>query len=387
MATDIQKRQARINTLKENIIGSVTKRVAESVSVLSVREKNLALNDFEYAVGKLDLESTPEGVGIGAHYNCNARCIFCLGGKPKLFSLERYKDYFEPRLGAVISKARYVNFCGFGELFLMPDIEKFMDYVGQKYPQVNKIYTTNGSPLVKDTILDSLTQAKAVVQVSLHTSNRQLHGFLTKMNTFDQIVAGIKKLISMRKDKEHPAVVLVFLVNTLNIENLPAFIEFAASLGVDEVVCNYLTIFHQSDLKFSCFFKQDITVENFKRAEELSVKLNMPVKLPPMFGEKVREDKLHFCSDPWKYFYVENEGSVLPCCFAGDHVGYLDNTDFLTLWNGTQYKNLRNAISKGRTAQWCKYCYKYRSGNINDIRSHVNFRPGLREKILKGYKL
>ncbi len=387
MAIDIQERQERVKTLKENIIGSVTKKVAENISVLSVREKNLLLNDFEYATGKLDLESTPEGIGIGAHYNCNARCIFCLGGKPKLFSLERYKDFFEPKLGEVISKARYVNFCGFGELLLMPDIERFIDYTEEKYPQVNKIYTTNGSPLAKDKILDSLTKTKAVVQVSLHASDSRLHGFLTKINAFDQIAAGIKKLVSMRKDKEHPAVVLVFLINTLNIENLPAFVEFAASLGVDEVICNYLTVFHYSHLKFSCFFKQDIAVENFKRAEELSSKLNMPVRLPPRFGTRSREDKIHFCGDPWKYFYVENEGSVLPCCFAGDHIGYLDSADFGTLWNGTHYKNLRNSVSKGWTSEWCRYCYKYRSENVNDIRSHINFRPGLREKILKGCKL
>lgn len=384
MSTDIQE---RVRVIRENIIGSVNARVKENISIFSAREKNLVLNDFEYAAGKLDLESTPEGVGIGAHYNCNAKCIFCLGGKPKLFSLERYKDFFEPKLGEVISKARYVNFCGFGELFLMPDIERFIAYAEEKYPRVNKIYTTNGSPLTKDKILYSLIRTKAAVQVSLHACESRLHGFLTKMNNFDQISDAIKKLVSMRKDKEHPSVVLVFLVNTLNIESLPAFVEFAAGLGVNEVVCSYLTVFHRSQLKYSSFFKQDITAESFRRAEELSLRLNIPVRLPPTFGEKARHDKMLYCSDPWKYFYVENEGSVLPCCFAGDHIGYLDSADFGTLWNGAHYKNLRNSVSKGWTSEWCRYCYKYRSANVNDIRSHINFRPGLREKILKGYEL
>jgi len=383
MATDIKEREERVRSFKESIIDSVNKRVAEAVTAVSVREKNLLLNDFEYAMGKIHLESTPEGVGIGAHYVCNAKCVFCLGGQPKLFSLERYKDFFEPRLGEIITNARYVNFCGFGELLLMPDVERFITYTEEKYPRVNKIYTTNGSPLAKDKILDALIRTKSAIQVSLHASNSQLHGFLTKINTFDQIVSGVKKLISLRKDNEHPSVVLIFLITTLNIENLPALVEFAANLGVDEVICNYMTVFNRSHLKFSCFFKQDITVENFKRAEELSNKLNISVRLPPRFGVQVQKDKLHYCSDPWKYFYVENEGSVLPCCFAGDHFGYLGHANFGTIWNGAQYKNLRNSVSKGVTGEWCKYCYKYRSENVNDIRSHINFRPGLRERILK----
>lgn len=380
MSTDTQE---RVRAIKQSIIKSADKRVADNIKVLSAREKNLILNEFEYSAGEVNLESTPEGVGIGAHYNCNARCIFCLGGKPKLFSLERYRDFFEPRLGAVISKARYVNFCGFGELLLMPGADKFIDYTQEKYPRVNKIYTTNGCPLAQDKISDALIRAKSEVQVSLHTSDRRLHIFLTKMNTFDQITAGIKKLVSMRKDKERPGIALVFLINTLNIENLPAFVEFAASLGVDEVICNYLTVFHQSHLKFSCFFKQDITVENFKRAEEQAFKSGMPLRLPPKFGVEKQTDKMHYCGEPWKYFYVENEGSVLPCCFAGEHIGYLNNTDFVDIWNGAYYRNLRNSLSKGEVSDWCRYCYKYCTGNVNDIRSHINFKPGAKEKILR----
>ena len=141
MTPELKEKQIR--ELKESIINSVNKKVAESAAKVSVREKNLILNDFEYAMGKITLESMPEGIGIGAHYKCNAKCIFCLGGKPKLFSLESYKDFFEPRLRSVISKVRYLNFCGFGELLLMPGIEAFLDYVNERIPDINKVYTTN----------------------------------------------------------------------------------------------------------------------------------------------------------------------------------------------------------------------------------------------------
>jgi MoaA/NifB/PqqE/SkfB family radical SAM enzyme len=384
---NLQGKAARINELKDNIISSINKRVSESVVATSAREKNLLFNDFEYAMGKIHLESTPEGVGIGAHYSCNAECVFCLGGKPKLFSLQRYKDFFEPKLGDALSKARYANFCGFGELLLMPDIEKFLEYVNEGIPLVNKIYTTNGTPLLNNKVLNLLTESKSVVEISLHASNGYLHKLLTKMNTFEHIVSGIRQLVSMRKHIGRPAIVLIFLVNTINIENLPDFIELAAVLGVDQVICNYMTIFHSKHLKLSCYFKQEITNASFEKAEELSHKLKIPLKLPPRFGLSSQTDKKHICSDPWKYFYVENETSVLPCCYAGDNFGYLEKVDFQTIWNGPDYKDLRSCLVKGLAHRWCKYCYKYRSKNVNDIRSHINFRPGSLEKILKGYKL
>lgn len=389
MIANLKEKEERIRALKQQIIDSVNKRVAETVTVLPLREKNLLLNDFEYAMGKINLQSTPEGVGIGAHYGCNARCVFCLGGKPKLFSLQRYKEFFEPRLGWVISKARYVNFCGFGELLLMPHIEDFLDYVNGKLPDINKIYTSNGTPLMNNELLTLLTKSKSVIEISLHAPNRQLHRLLTKMNTFDQIISGIRQLVSMRKQKERPTISLIFLINTLNIENLPDFVEFAANLGADEVLCNYMTIFHTAHLKFSCFFKQEITNDCFNKAQERARKLGLSLKLPPKFrvNNQPNPNKVPICSDPWKYFYVENEGSVLPCCYAGSHFGYLDQADFETIWNGVNYRDLRSSLIVGPPHEWCKYCYRHRSDNVNDIRSHINFRPGRRDKILKGYKL
>lgn len=387
MTINTDTREERVKILKEEIISSVNRRSAQNVSEFSAREKNLLFNDFEYNIGKIHLDSTPEGVGIGAHYNCNAKCIFCLGGKPQLFSLQRYKEFFEPRLGPLLSRARYANFCGFGELLLLPDIENFLDHVNQSIPEVNKIYTTNGTPLLNKAVAERVAQSKTALEVSLHASNDKLHRVLTRLNIFDQITSGIKQLISVRKNRTSPYLVLVFLANTLNIEDLPNFIKFAASLGVDEVACNYMNIFHYSQVKLSCFFKQELTNAAFKKAQAIAHKVKMPLRLPPAFGMDTQQRRKSICSDPWKYFYVENEGSVLPCCFAGDHVGYLGKVDFETIWNGFHYKNLRKSLVNADPGEWCKYCYKCRSENVNDIRAHINFKPGFRDKILKGIKL
>lgn len=379
---NLQDKESEIIRIRDEIIHSVNIRVEERLKSISLQEKNIRLNEFEFKQRTVVLNSTPEGLGLGAHYHCNAKCTFCLGGKPKIFSLQRFKEFFEPRLCVAISQARYFNFCGFGELLLMPKIEEFLDYVNERMPQINKIYTTNGAPLLNNSILPCLSQGKNVVEISLHASHRRLHKILTRMNLFDDITAKIKELVMMRQKQGSPTISLIFLVNTLNVEDLSSFIELAAGLGVDEVLCSYMIVFKKAQLKFSCFFKQEITNDSFKKAQDLAQKLNIRVKLPPFFGEPAQFNGNGSCSDMWKYFYVENEGTVVPCCYAGGYFGYLDRDEFGSIWNGAYYQEYRRSLAQHNPPDWCRYCMRHKADNVNDIRAHISFRPGIWETVL-----
>jgi radical SAM protein with 4Fe4S-binding SPASM domain len=102
----------------------------------------------------------------------------------------------------------------------------------------------------------------------------------------------------------------------------------------------------------------------------------MDLGLPPRFGKyPAPAPGAIRCHEPWNFFYVETQGSVNPCCYAGNHIGYLNETDFNDIWNGPDYVRLREGQVSGDIHTWCKYCFRYDVNNINDIRSHVTFRP------------
>ena len=347
-------------------------------------QQNSNLNEQEYRSGRIDLTSTPPGIGIGAHWHCNANCVFCLGGYPRLFDLHTYTQFFEKRLSQALPRAEFINLCGFGELLLMPRCEEFLDYLNQTLPLSNKIITTNGIPL-SESLSQGLSEGRYSLQISLHAPEKRLHQILTHTEQFDRIIKQIQKLLSIRKDHQSPSVNLVFIINALNIESLPGFVEFAAKLGADSVIANYMTIYTPAHLKLSCFFKQKVTINMFRQAEERAAKFGLALSLPPKFGSN--GSKYPRCSDPWQYLYVETEGSILPCCYAGAHIGYLYRDEFQEVWNGEFYKHLRESLVEGKESGWCKYCYKNKPSNVNDIRSHVSFRPDLQRKILKGFNL
>lgn len=338
-------------------------------------QTNTIINELEYESKKVILRSTPRFITIGAHNGCNARCVFCLGGNYPSFTMAVYKNLFEKKMLPVLKMAEHVGFCGFGETLLMPGIEHFLDHINSTLNGVNKNFTTNGIALTSP-VREKLVQGKYSVMVSLHASNGKLHQRLTGTRHFDLIVDNIRQLISLRKNNFRcPHVNLVFLVTTLNIDDLPAFVQLAHELKVDRVTCNYLTIYNTKQVKLSCFTIQQKTNAVFDEAENLARELGVTLILPPRFGSRGAGGGKNVCRNPWEFFYVETQGSVNPCCSAGDNIGFLNKTDFNSIWNGKGYTQLREGLVSGKIHSWCKHCPQYDVANIDDIHSHLTFRP------------
>ncbi|MBM3253022.1 MAG: glycosyltransferase [Candidatus Omnitrophica bacterium] len=338
---------------------------------IETQEENIDHNEKEFDQKKTILSSTPQIIGIGAHYNCNAKCIFCLDGDYPYFNLDIYKGFFEKKLGSILPRARALNLCGYGEILLMPDVLLFLDYLNKTLPHVNKIITTNGVPL-SPSILGRIIESKYNIQISLHTSNKDLHKLLTGIDMFERIIEQIKHLVRIRPDSRMPGISLVFVINSLNIEDLPNFVRFAIDLGVDEVICNYLTIYKPSHFELSCFYKQDITNEMVAEAEEIANTHNFRLRTPPKFNQPSQNNGDSICSEPWRYFYVETQGSVLPCCYAEGHIGYLNQKSFEEIWNGKVYQDLRRSQIERRIDGFCKNCYKLNENNVNNLLAHIN---------------
>jgi len=189
-------------------------------------------------------------------------------------------------------------------------------------------------------------------------------------------------LAAKRKDRQSPYISLVFVVNTQNIEDLPNFVELAASLGVDAVQCNYLTIFKPSHIKLSCFFKQEATNQMFDLAADKARELNISLILPPKFSAGGYAAKV-ICPDPWKNIYVDTEGAVLPCCYSGEHFGEMDKDDIALIWNNDNFKQVRKDLASGNPLAMCKYCLNSRQDNVNILNAHVSFRPEVQKVILE----
>lgn len=350
----------------------------------AARERNLKLNDEDFAARRLVCASTPRYVTIGAHSPCNADCVFCQKDRLPLFSLGAYRKIIEPEMRPFLASAEKVSFVGFGELLLMPGINEFLSHINKTLPDTWKIITTNGTPLTPRGAAP-LLEGIYSIQVSLHASNAPLHAKLTGLKNFKDILSNVERLargrVSLGREKRlHLS--LVSVLTTENVCDMPELVKLAAALGVQELRFEYMTMFRPEHLALSCYFKQTETNEAITRARLEFEKLKEPcffVKFPPLFGTPAAPSQI--CEDPWRHIYIEGQGTVLPCCYWGSHAGDILKQDINSVWNGSTYRELRRSMAAGTPMPDCSHCA--RAGfEVDNLLCHITTRPANRRGVL-----
>lgn len=334
---------------------------------------NNLLNKFEYLKGKSQLKSVPTTIGVGAHFFCNAKCVFCLGGNYPNFDFDRYKNFFEKKFSDVLTKTLNVDFHGYGEFLLMPDINKFLKYIDKKIPNQTKTFFTNGLALKN---IKFPKNGLYNIVISLHASNKELHKKIVGIDKFDEIISNIKKI----KKQKNIRISLCSILTKLNINDMENFVLLADKLNIKNVIFKYMTIFEYKHFDLSVFFDKKLVNKNFIKVSKLSKQLGINVVLPVAF--KKYKNSLCVCPSPWDYFYVENQGTVNKCILADSHIGNLNKKSFDEIWNSSKYKKLRENLFLKKPDNICKKCINYDKNNVNKLSSHITFRPNTYKKML-----
>jgi len=342
---------------------------------------NSSLNNEEYNAGKIVLESSPKSIFIQAAGPCNSNCVFCSRqSQYEFFDLEAHNRRFEKNLYPFITKAETLILTGSGEFLSLPEAGDILDFFDQRFPHVEKCFSTNGSSLVPwacERIAAS--KSRYTIHVSLHASNPILHKVMTRTDNFDKIVEQIKYILKLRRDKDSLHLNLIFVATTLNIEDLPNFIRLASSLNADKVICYYNYIYIPTQKYLSCFFKQEITNRILNEAQELAHKLNIEIALPPKFGQK-DYPRLGPCREAFSQIMFDYQGHVLPCDASEDCGEILGNgKNFMDVWNSSYYQNLRKSLLNGNSSCF-KHCLRANPSSVNDFKSHVICRGGRQDE-------
>ena len=80
------------------------------------------------------------------------------------------------------------------------------------------------------------------------------------------------------------------------------------------------------------------------------------------------------CIYPWIHIYANPNGSVLPCCVADPHkhMGNVRDNTIEEIWNGDQYKTMRQKMLAGERCEECSGCYRQEDSGIESIRQGKN---------------
>lgn len=308
---------------------------------------------------------------------CNLLCTTC----PRTYEeleppADMSWDLFTSIVDQVPDLARAVLH-GVGEPMLVRNLPRMVRYLKDRGVYV--LFNTNGTVLnerngkaLADAGLDEL-------RVSLDASNAKSFKEIRGKNYFDRILRNVKafRALQDREGFEKPIVSAWLTGLKETVEELPAFVQVAADIGIKEVYLQRLVFFDQEAIGKArpdqALFEQmdgDEAVY-LKQAEDLARSLGMTFSASGAASEPGMSlakgeggSPWSLCRRPWTLMYFTANGRALPCCIAPfsqrgyEHYTLGDATQqsLRDIWNGPAYQDFRAALLSDKPPAACANC-------------------------------
>src|SRR5881296_627486 len=257
--------------------------------------------------------------------------------------------------------------------------------IAEQFPVLERVVLHGiGEPLLNsDAISLTAERARRLIEsgldeyrVSLDAATRETYRRLRGVDQFDRVVANVRRLVELERERGRsvPHVSLWFTASRANLDELPAFVQLAASLGVDEVyvqrlVFNGLGLATAENALHGRLHRQE--QELLDAAEGLAHALGLALRasglttpLVSLTGGAPSPRPWAGCQRPWTLSYVTANGNVLPCCispwvarnYQALILGNALAEPFADIWNGERYRRFRINFESASPPDPCRGC-------------------------------
>jgi len=319
----------------------------------------------------------PRQLYIEPTNRCNSRCNICVRTfsqkEPERdLSYENFRlitDQF-PRLERVVLH-------GIGEPLLNRDIFRMVRHLKSRGAYV--LFNSNAI------LLDTGAQKKLLdsgldeYRVSIDSATSETYEKMRGVPFFNRVIENVKGLVELKKRFGKGAKISLWFVGTReNIRELPALIEIASEIGVDEVYLQRLT-FPEKPSQNSIMQEENAIyqspepwmIELLNSCEDLAkekgVRLFSSGSTTPGNYLGQNEGENHAwkkCTRPWNLSYITANGRVLPCCISPFSsksyreliLGNAFEEPFNEIWEGNRYKALRAGLASACPPEFCRGC-------------------------------
>ncbi len=311
---------------------------------------------------------------------CNLKCVTCSyrDAMPGELTLEEIKKLAD-ELSAF--RLRQIVYSG-GEPLLRRDFVQICE-IFEKH-NIKQTILTNGLLLEKR--CDEISKYFFEIIVSIDGANANTHNSIRGVNSFDQILKGIKKTIHTLGFKN---ISIRTVLQKRNFRQLPDMIELSKSLGVSRISFLTADVFSDSfgrparlqrsssggDRKGYVETNENILLNENETAEFGKITEDTIAKYPDEFKSKFiseSPDKMfrlvkyyeaciglgeypdNICNAPMVSTVITSTGDILPCYFLPTF-GNIRKSPLAELVNNDKIKSTRNDVRE-YVLERCKQC-------------------------------
>jgi len=355
------------NVIRESYLEN---KNAADINTLNARN-NSRLNDAEFNDRKLILNSVPMRFFIEVNGPYIYNFVFDRDNADyDLFSLKAFRSRFEEKIVQVMSKAGEIIFFGNGEFLLLDEAENILDYFDNNLAGSTKIFSTKGnqlSPAITEKIMSC--KSKFIINILLPAATREHYSIMARKDNLLVILKNLEYLLKIRQDPDKLEINIFFTATTLNIDELPGLVKLTADLGgINKIICRCAFIHNDTQTYLSCFFRQSAFNKAVYEALEMAERLDLKIDFPPMFGQDDYQCP-GLCRMPWSQIRIDNKGRVLLCSESGKYIDTMEAKNFLDVWNGAAYQDLRKVFAE----KGCPYfdlCLRANPAKVNNFDAH-----------------
>jgi MoaA/NifB/PqqE/SkfB family radical SAM enzyme len=307
---------------------------------------------------------------------CNSKCATCpLTFSPqeqgRQLSLEEFKQLVDqlPNLRRAVMQ-------GIGEPLLNRQLAPMITHLKQR--DVYVVFNTNAALLTRRRQEELIRSGLDELRVSLDGSTPETYLKVRGIPAFQRVVDNVAQMVHTRCELNSQTPRLSFWVTGLrdNLHELPAVIDLAASIGVEEVYLQRMVFgFEPGSLARR---EQSVYVDALADAESIIAEAERRAALHGITfrgadASSPRDSLVHrsqprepwrACSRPLRLAYVTAQGTALPCCIApftdapyeSIVLGNFLREGVRAVWHGEAYQRFRERLYSSEPPPSCRNC-------------------------------
>ncbi|MFT5464740.1 MAG: radical SAM protein with 4Fe4S-binding SPASM domain [Planctomycetota bacterium] len=349
---------------------------------------------------------------------CQLRCIMCHFAHPEFKENPTVmgKDLLEKIAADLFPRAHDVVLSSSAEPLLAPDLPRALELC-REYNVPSFHFSTNGINLTDGIINKIIDVQMPLLTISMDGGTAETFESIRKPMKWKKLMQRFAQLKRIKEERgsRYPIISVTSVLMRRTIREIPEQIRVCAAQGVEQMNFPHMGVIGElgiedESLLYEPLLSNQMLAEAKRVADELGVKVTLPMPFPENFGGTIDEEgniveadradagggnamgkddaapepsngisiaefmnhknkefllavpeKTHHnrrCYFPWFYIHVNPDGTVFPCgsWFEFSTFGDFRTQTFREIWTGPMFKQLRHEHANMEHRDVCANC-------------------------------